>query len=146
MASIKLEQFTVQIRMFKDDLETMKDTTRRMIEESHVQLKQTFTDFTTQIDTYKQTLAMEQEAVQQTQADLREFYAKLDVLAVKVETNVASIDKLSHDKVDAEVFKHSEKEAEKRNQMAWEGLTRVEKQLRETESYLDRQLLMQVQG
>lgn len=30
--------------------------------------------------------------------------------------------------------------------MAWEGLFRVEKQLRETESYLDRQLLMQVQG
>lgn len=91
--------------MFKDDHETMKDTTRRMIEESHVGLKQTFTDFTTQIDTYKQTLAMEQQAVQQTQADLREFYAKLDLLAVKVETNVVSIDKLGSDKLDAKVFK-----------------------------------------
>jgi hypothetical protein len=54
LANIKLEQFSVQIRMFKDDLENMKDNVRRMIDESHLNLKKTFVEFTTQIESFTQ--------------------------------------------------------------------------------------------
>jgi hypothetical protein len=40
--------------MFKDDLENMKDNVRRMIDESHLNLKKTFVEFTTQIESFTQ--------------------------------------------------------------------------------------------
>jgi hypothetical protein len=91
LASIKLEQFTVQIRMFKEDLENMKDNVRRMIDESHIGLKKTFSEFTSQIESFTQEVQLEKAAVERHNRDIKEFYAKLDLLRGRVEQTESHI-------------------------------------------------------
>lgn len=49
----RFEQLQNDFKKHKEEIAQLKDTVRRQIEESHVQLKMTFTDFTSQIDTFQ---------------------------------------------------------------------------------------------
>lgn len=104
LASIKLEQFTVQIRMFKDDMDTMKDNVRRMVDESHIELKKTFNDFTSQIESFTQSVKLEQAAVERHTHDIKEFYAKLDLLRKRVEVNETQITHIENTKLNSTVY------------------------------------------
>jgi hypothetical protein len=62
----------------KDELFNLKDDLRRQIEESHLVLKKTFSEFTSQIDSFSQTVELERAAVSRASKDVNDFYARLD--------------------------------------------------------------------
>jgi len=47
----------------KEELFNLKDDLRRQIEDSHLDLKKTFAEFTSQIDSFSQTVELERAAV-----------------------------------------------------------------------------------
>lgn len=61
--TMRFESSQHETRHMKEELFNLKDDLRRQIEDSHLDLKKTFAEFTSQIDSFSQTVELERAAV-----------------------------------------------------------------------------------
>jgi hypothetical protein len=60
------------------------------------------------------------------------------MLRKRLDTAEDRVEEIDHVKLDSQKFEERVLQIDRENQMVWEGLSKVEKHLRETESYIDR--------
>ena len=74
----RFDQLMTEFKKHKEEIATIKDSVRRQIEESHVQLKMTFTDFSSQIDSFQAQVASNQAQAEVLRSEIRSAFAKMD--------------------------------------------------------------------
>ena len=82
----------------------MKESIRRQVEDSHIDFTGTFGQFQTQIDSVKEEILKEHEAILRQKLDMDQFYAKLDLSNHRIEVFQKTIENFDKEKLDTTHF------------------------------------------
>ncbi len=105
----------------------MKDSVRRQIEESHVQLKSTFTEFTSQIDSFHAQVASSQAESEVLRGEIRGAFAKMDFTQRSIDLMQAQIEDIQQSTVTVTAFSEWKRVSDKENHVRQEAINKLEK-------------------